>query len=223
MKGALVELCEPFLGPIPNIIVFQYNPETISRTLSPWQPPKAEGEEASETDATAQPGDPGETFTLKLELDATDALEEPESHPVAVLSGVGDRLAAIEMLMFPTEMGALESGLMSLLGGGVDTVPRGTVPIVLFIWGPGRILPVRVTSFKVDEEAYSPLLQPIRATVTLELTVLTEEAISKRGEPLTMSEELAIEAYRYTKMLRQKLAQANILNTAESILQLLSF
>ena len=103
LKGALIELSEPFLGPVPNIIVFQYNPETLSRTLNPWKPSSGEGTGADSGAAnTAQPFDPGETITLTLELDATDALEEPESHPVAVVSGVADRIAALEMLLYPT-------------------------------------------------------------------------------------------------------------------------
>jgi len=40
LKGALIYFGAPMLIPIPNIIVFQYNPETMSRTLTPWQPPR---------------------------------------------------------------------------------------------------------------------------------------------------------------------------------------
>lgn len=43
---------------------------------------------------------------------------------------------------------------------------------VLFVWGPGRIFPVRVKDFQVEEQAYSPLLYPIRARVTVGLEVL---------------------------------------------------
>ena len=104
LKGALVEFSERFLGPIPNIIVFQYNPESLTRTLSPWTPATSQGGKGGGTAAgqcvsqpgevtppvMAQPHDPPETFTLPLELDATDALEEPEKHPVAVISGLTD-------------------------------------------------------------------------------------------------------------------------------------
>ena len=98
IKGALIEFSERFLGPIPNVIVFQYNPETMSRTLEVWQPPSSPGQSA-DTASTAQPQDPPETFSLDLELDATDALELPNSHPVAVNFGVADRIAAMEMLL----------------------------------------------------------------------------------------------------------------------------
>jgi len=36
LKGALVQFSAPFLVPVPNVIIFQYNPETLSRTLTPW-------------------------------------------------------------------------------------------------------------------------------------------------------------------------------------------
>ena len=39
LKGALIQFSAPLLIPIPNIIIFQYNPETMSRTLTPWAPP----------------------------------------------------------------------------------------------------------------------------------------------------------------------------------------
>ena len=33
LKGALVEFSERFIGPIPNVIVFQYNIETLIHIL----------------------------------------------------------------------------------------------------------------------------------------------------------------------------------------------
>src|SRR5450755_1756206 len=96
LKGALIEFSERFLGPVPNAIVFQYNPESMTRTLEVWN---QGGSESSGTDTsasndtshTAQPFDPPESFTLALELDAADDLENPGSHPVAVISGVANR------------------------------------------------------------------------------------------------------------------------------------
>ena len=34
MRGALIEYSGQFLGPIPNIVIFQFNPETLSRTIT---------------------------------------------------------------------------------------------------------------------------------------------------------------------------------------------
>jgi hypothetical protein len=227
LKGALVELSQRFIGPVPNVIVFQYNPETLSRSLTVWQPPDTDDTGKTKKSATAQPSDPPETFTLNLVLDATDDLEEPESHPVAVVSGVAARIAALEMLLYPQE----ESLLGGLLGSvsaslsaaieGTKTVPRGTVPIVLFVWGPGRIVPVRLTSFSVEEQAYSPLLYPIRAKVSVGLKVLSPADL--KSHPDGTSKALAEAVFKFTRKQKQVLAAANIANSVESILGMLPF
>ena len=236
-KGALIRLSEEFLGPIPNIIVFQYNPETLTRSLTPWRAQAEESEADGSGEAnTAQPFDPGETFNVTLEFDAADALEVPENNPVEVISGIADRIAALEMLLYPSEE-EMQAGLQvpeasSLAGGeegsgGAETdaapVPRPRVPVVLFVWGPGRIVPVRLTSFQVEEQAYSPTLYPIRAEVTVGLRVLTEDSFRAAGRKMTAAEDLAIAAYKYTRGQKEMLARANIANITDSILGMLPF
>lgn len=224
LKGALIELSEPFLGPVPNIIVFQYNPETMTRELTPWSASEWSGGRWDQEDPSAQPFDPGESFTLTLELDATDDLEEPDNHPVAVVSGVAARIAALEMLLYPVQNeGSLLGEAFATLGGTVDVVPRGSVPVVLFVWGPGRILPVRLTRFSVEEQAFSPTLHPIQAKVTVSMQVLTEDHFKKSGKTLSTSEELAIAAYKYTRGQKESLARANVANNVEAILGMLPF
>ncbi len=220
LKGALIKLSEEFLGLVPNVIVFQYNPESLSRNLTPSLADVEKGGRWK-AENTAEPFDPGESFTLKLEFDAADALEEPESHPVAVISGVADRIAAVEMLLYPVGESLL-GGALSLPGSD-KAIPRGSVPIVLFVWGPGRILPVRLTSFTVEEQAFSPTLYPIRATVTVGLTVLTDQALKKLGRKLTLGEEFAIKSYEFTRKQKEGLAIANLANSVESILEMLPF
>ena len=241
LKGALIEFSERFIGPIPNIIVFQYNPEMMTRTLEVWSQSAAGGSvgesgASNDTSHTAQPFDPPETFTLALELDATDALENPAAHPVAFISGVADRIAAMEMLLYPqgdSLLGGLTGSISGSLGGasvsgalggatgGVQPVPRGTVPVVLFVWGPGRIVPVRLTSFSVEEQAYSPLLYPIRAKVSIGLKILTPKDFPTCNRKL--SEELAITAFNFTRKQKEVLAAANMANSVESILGMMPF
>ncbi|MCX6243087.1 MAG: hypothetical protein NTU98_00130 [Bacteroidetes bacterium] len=221
LKGALVKLGEGMLGPIPDIIVFQYNPEKLSRSFI--SPPSGSGG-GRETGAatTTEPFDPVESFSLTLELDAADALEFPESHPVAAVSGVADRIAALEMLVYPKSDSVLGQ-VLSPLGLGGAPVPRNTVPVALFVWGPGRILPVRITSLSVEEESYSPTLFPIRAKVTVGLTVLKLESFPSNSSQRTLSEDIAVFSYKYTKGLKEALAIANLANSAESILAMLPF
>jgi hypothetical protein len=239
LKGALVEFSERFIGAIPNVIIFQYNPEKMSRTLEVWAPGGSGGSDSSggHSASNAQPFDPPETFTLELELDAADALEQPKSHPVAFISGVADRIAAMEMLLYPQEgsllgnllgsvggslggaVGGAISAAGSALGGGApQPVPRGTVPVVLFVWGPGRIVPVRLTSFSVEEQAFSPTLYPIRAKVTIGLKILTPRDFPCNKK---LPEEIAVAAFNFTRKQKQVLAAANTANSVESILSML--
>lgn len=225
LKGALVELTEPFLGPMPKIIVFQYNPVELSRDLTPWSA-SVKGGGTYWQESTGQPFDPGESFSLDLILDASDALEQPERHPVAVVSGIADRIAALEMLLYPIGESLLGESFAKAFGEEIlgEKGERGTVPVVLFIWGPGRIVPVRLTSFKVTEEAFSPTLYPLRATVSIGLQVLTAESFKsgkkdENGKPkLSASEQIAVKAYEFTRGQKEVLARTNLANSFESVL-----
>ncbi|GEN98731.1 hypothetical protein NSE01_05640 [Novosphingobium sediminis] len=252
LKGALIYFGAPMLVPLPNIIMFQYNPETLTRTLTPWEPPakrvyeeRKDGVVTNEAEvkayrdsqiALSQPYDPKETFSLVLEVDATDALESPESHPVAVLAGVADRLAAIEMLMYPPGDSLLGNLLGSVsvsigaggieAGGGASLEPaleRRDAPIVLFFWGPGRIVPVRIKSLSIDEQAFSPMLYPIRAKATIGVQVLTEDdLVQVTGDPATgAAAALAVACYKFTRGQKEVLATANLANAVESIVGML--
>ncbi len=226
LKGALIRIAEDFLGPIPDIIVFQYNPHTLTRTLKPWGSPVQDKSVRSSATNRAQPFDPVETFQLALELDAADALEEPEIHPVAATSGVADRIAALEMLLYPVEEDA--STQSKVPGVGSATAKRKAAPMVLFVWGPGRIVPVRLTSFSVEEQAFLPTLHPMRATVTIGLGVLDDNYFESRrlasaSRTLSAAESLALAAYKYTRGQKEGLARANLANDTESILGLLPF
>jgi hypothetical protein len=248
LKGALIQFSAPMLIPIPNIIIFQYNPESMTRTLTPWAPAqhqvsyddkgnvtesKLSGEQINQL---AQPFDPQETFSLTLELDAADALEHPSSHPVAFVAGVADRIAAMEMLCYPPGAGALggllnvsvsvsigSGGISASAGAAADVVERKEVPIVLFFWGPGRIVPVRITGFSVEEQQYSPLLYPIRAKVTIGLRVLDENDLVNVEGDTKKSAIVAIAkaCYKFTQAQKEALAMANLANSVESILGML--
>jgi hypothetical protein len=239
LKGALIQFSAPLLIPIPNLIVFQYNPESLSRSLTPWAPPQRDESgkiDPKVLDQLSQPYDPQETFNLALELDAADALEHPDSHPVAVISGVADRIAAMEMLLYPPGDSALggllnvsinvsigDGGISASIGGkkAVDVVKRTEVPVVLFFWGPGRIVPVRITTFSVDEQAFSPMLYPLRAKVTLGIKILDAASFDKQEQ--TPIVKIAKACYTFTRAQKEALAMANLANSVESILGMLPF
>ncbi len=225
LKGAIIQFSAPLFVPIPNIIIFQYNPETVSRSLSPWASPTSEEmkNDPKIEENLAQPYDPAESFNLNLELDAADDMEV--NNPIAVVTGVADRLAALEMLLYPPEssaIGGLLGGTLSISSSGIGLssvstefvkAERKQVPIVLFFFGPGRILPVRITTFSVDEQAYNPLLYPIRAKVTLGMKVLLPEALT---DDKTFTYKLAKACYKFTMVQKETLALAR---TAENAVQ----
>ena len=81
IKGGLVLLNPDTFAVLPNgIIVLQYNPDTLSRTL------KIKGVEESgdRSEALRLTGPPVETFKLDAEIDATDQLEVADQNPNTV-------------------------------------------------------------------------------------------------------------------------------------------
>ena len=219
-KGALVQLVSGIVGVVPNIIAFQYNPEKLSVSLTPWNPFEVDQTQRGSQAPNVQPFDPKQSFTLELELDATDKLETED--PVALVSGVTDRLAALKKLTLPTEgpIGDLIASAKAIAGGAAEAARRPTVPVVLFVWGPSRILPVRVTSFAVEETLFSPTLHPLQATVSLGLEVLTPDVFKCQTN---VTSEVAVAAYNFTKLQEDALALANIANNGDAIRGLLPF
>lgn len=207
VKGVLVQLVEDLIGVVPNIIPFQYNPEKLQHELTPWNPFEVDETGRGSQAPNVQPFEPKESFTLSLELDGADGLED--SDPVTTLVGVADRLAALKKLILPTEglLGDLVASAQALAGNARAQATRPTVPICFFIWGPGRILPVRVTRFSVEETLYSPTLYPLQATVSLGIEVLTPDVFRSQSG---IASELAIAAYNFTKLQEDVLAIAHI-------------
>ena len=91
------------------------------------------------------------------------------------------------------------------------------MPVVLFIWGPGRIVPVRVTGLTITEKLYNATLSPTHAEAQLSLRVLTPAELDAVTSDSVLG-NLATVAYDYTLALRQGLAVANLANAAESII-----
>ncbi len=164
LRGAIVAT-DP-LNPVPAVIVFQYNPDTMTRTVTA-QTTGGEGEGRAEP--LRFKGAAQETLKLDLEIDATDQLERGDG--TAARMGIHPQLAALEMLLYPRTALVVANTIL-LAAGTIEVIPP-MAPFTLFIWGPRRILPVRIGSVSITEEAYDPGLNPIRAKVSLEMRVLT--------------------------------------------------
>ena len=166
-KGGLV-LIAPETGATQRVISFQYNPETLSRTLA-IQGIGAESGDRVET--LRLKGPPVETIKIEIEIDATDHLGQTQPEQTAVEVGIFPELAALELIVYPTSA-KLQQDLDLALSGKLEIVPA-EAPLALFVWSKNRILPIRLTEMTITEEMFDVALNPIRAKVSLGMRVLS--------------------------------------------------
>jgi hypothetical protein len=164
IKGAIIGF--DLFNPLASVIVFQYNPDTLTRSL---QAQAAGGGSGDRSEPMRLKGAPIETIKLDVEIDATDQLEKGDD--TAAAFGISPQLSALEMLLYPKSAQVILNTAL-LLAGTLEVVPPVAV-FTLFIWGPKRIVPVRLTDFSITEEAHDTALNPIRAKVSLGLRVLS--------------------------------------------------
>jgi hypothetical protein len=161
-KGAIVGL-DP-ANPLASVIVFQYNPDTLTRTLTA----QAAAAQADRSEVLRLKGPPEEKISLEVEVDATDQLETGDG--LAASLGIHPTLASLEMLLYPKSAVAIANEVLMNIGV-IEVIPP-EAPLTLFIWGIKRVVPVRLTQVSITEEAFDTALNPIRARVRLELRVL---------------------------------------------------
>jgi hypothetical protein len=184
IKGGLVVL-DPASGTVRRTIALQYNPDTITRS---YQVQGVGGDGGGER---AQPfrlkGPAIESIKVEAEIDATDALEQPDQHANTVRFGIAPQLAALEALVHPTTAELEALGALSR-SGTLEILPP-EAPLVLFVWSASRVVPVRVTEFSITEEAFDAQLNPLRAKVSLGLRVMTTDDLGfdHRGASVFLS------------------------------------
>ncbi len=182
LKGGIV-LIDSATSAVRRIIALQYNPETLSRTLQV----QGAGEGGDRSEALRLKGPPVETIKLDAEIDATDQLEFPDQNQAAVEVGIHPQLAALETMIYPTSS-QLQSNNSLAQAGTLEIVPM-EAPLMLFVWGKNRILPVRLTDFSITEEAFGPSLVPFRAKVSMGFRTLSVDDLGfvHKGGSLFMS------------------------------------
>jgi len=199
IKGALIGV--DLMNPLASIVVFQYNPDTMSRRLEP----RGAGGDGEHGEAFRLAGPPKETITVSIEIDATDQLEQAQ--PLAVATGISPTLAALEMMLYPKSAVVIANTILSAIGT-VEIIPAEG-PMILFVWGPTRVLPVRVTSLNITEEAYDTLLNPTRAKAEISLSVLSYNDL----KILTPGNALFL-AHQITKEI---MATTNVFNSVQNL------
>jgi len=204
LKGAFISTGAGLLGALPSVVVFQFNPDRITRTPALVQPPTPPSGSGT-ADARQQPGQPNESISFMLRLDASDQLAQ--ANPIAATSGILPALSALELLMVPRSSMTID---LFQLGGGKSphVPPPASLPTVLFFWGAFRILPVSITTMSITETEYDPLLNPIRAEVQISVQVLSPDQLAK-------DETLARDAYAYSRGVKEVMAALNLANAAQ--------
>lgn len=163
-KGGIVAYQFPEL--LPTVVVFQYNPDEVQRSLT-----ARGGAGGGRGDAHRVSGPPDETLTFTVEIDAADQLEQPRDNAMTVANGLHPIIAALEGLVYPPYPMVIANEALALAGSAF--ILGEQAPLALLVWGPRRVLPVSVQSLSVREEAFDQALNPIRARVELSLKVLT--------------------------------------------------
>jgi hypothetical protein len=177
LKGALVEYA---LSVPPLALVFDFNPQALSRTrsitlqtgsspgtrggydfVSPTETPRAS------QGVSVEP----EQFTIEILLDVTDRLEKDDA--IAKAFGIEPQLDTLRTMVEPKTQGPGGVQVLSSLGlGGQRAFQRQeSASVLLFIWGT-HVLPVFLTSVQIEEQAHFPTLIPFRAKASLTMQVI---------------------------------------------------
>jgi hypothetical protein len=184
-KGALATVSAT--NPLGSVVVFQYNPATLTRTLAARM---SGGEGPTSTPRFAGP--PEETVKLSVEIDATDQLEAGDATTERL--GILPALAALEGMLYPPSPVVIANEVLAR-AGIVEILPM-EAPLTLLVWGTRRILPVAITEFSVTEEAFDLALNPLQAKVDLGLKVpsYSELGLLSPGGALSLANHIATEA-----------------------------
>jgi hypothetical protein len=140
-----------------------------------------------------------ESISFDIRLDATDKLNDGDF--LAQEFGIAPQLAALEMMVHPKSESLLGQALDALIGSedGFSFTRSENPPMILFIWGIKRVLPVNINSMNIKETEFNTHLDPIRATVSVSLTVV-------EGQNLV---------YTYSKAMKEAMAVLNLANIAD--------
>ncbi|GHH10961.1 hypothetical protein [Streptomyces lanatus] len=185
IRSGLV-VVNPDTGTPQRIIILQFNPDTLERSLAPQS---AGGQNAEgggtgggdRNEALRLKGPAEETWKFTAEIDATDQLE------IAAPDGIHPQLAVLEMLVQPTTA-QLRDAARQTQKGTIEITPI-EMPLTLFTWGSKRVMPVRLTELSINESAFDVNLNPIRASLSIGLKVLSVSDLpaGHRGADLYMA------------------------------------
>lgn len=186
-KGAIIGI--DAFNPVASVVVFQFNPEKLTRTLKP----QTAGSEGSLFETQRLKGAPEETIKMELLFDAADALGEGDG--IAEALGLYPQLSALEMLVYPKSIQVITNTVL-LATGTIEIVPP-TGPLTLFVWGPQRIVPVQIKELAIEEQTFDSNLNPItaKATVTLKIVSYNELSLAHPAYWIFLLHQVAKEVF----------------------------
>ncbi|MEP3846888.1 MAG: hypothetical protein ABJM43_16245 [Paracoccaceae bacterium] len=176
-KGVLFEYG---LSIPPLALVFQFNPQEISRsrtvTVKTGNAPGSRGGygflSPLETARVSQGVEmQAESFSIDVMLDATDAMQTGDA--VASKFGVQPQIDTLRSMAEPKNQGPGGVQVLSSLGlSGTRAFERQeTASVLVFAWGM-QLLPVFLTGVAQKEALHLPNLMPYRATMSLTMQVI---------------------------------------------------
>lgn len=165
-----IVVVDPERGTPQRIIVLQFNPDTLERSLAPQSAGGSGdagggGSGGDRNEALRLKGPAEESWKFTAEIDATDQFE------VAAPDGIHPQLATLEMLVHPTSAQLREASRQTRKGT-IEISPI-EMPLTLFTWGSKRVMPVRLTELSISESAFDVNLNPIRASLGIGMKVLS--------------------------------------------------
>ena len=215
LRGAFVEFG---LTLPPLLVVFQFNPVELTRNrwLTFSVPGSADTQSSSVSGRTLREIHRNVSNLLELQyrqlvtveeqtigfdirLDATDKLDDGDT--IVEQFGIAAQIATLELMVTPKDESRIGAGVSGLLGSreGFSFTRGANPPLVLFIFGRRRVLPVNINSLNITETEFSTDLYPIRATVAVSLTVIEGESLQ----------------YRYSKALTEAMSALNLTNITD--------
>lgn len=226
LRGAFVEYESNFLGPLPNVVVFQFNPEQLVRTVNIPSRGDTSGSRSRTRERRKTQAPPLESFTVTAHFSAADDLGKGgAAAAIPRVFGIGPQIAALEKMVYPTNilgglLGDAIDAIGDALGGGDDDAPERPVPPeqlprILFIWGLTRVLPVSIKSMSITEQRFDFLLNPVQAQVEIGLEVLSDLS---RG-----SDDIGEGALTYTQTVKEAQAAVNLVKAVELVADVIPF
>jgi hypothetical protein len=208
LRGAFVEFG---LSLPPLIVVFQFNPLQLTRNRALTFAANGTSTGGSIRDFHGKYMDlldlrreqvvtvQEQTLGFELRLDASDRLDAGDA--ITEQFGVAPQISTLELMVSPKEEGILNGVVSDLLGSPPGFSFQGTPkpPLILFVFGRKRVLPVNINSLNITETEFSADLNPVRATVTVSLTVIEGPSVP----------------YQYTQAMTEAMSLLNLANLTD--------